>query len=388
MKPPFRILLGLTCTFAVTAPALAVIDLDHDGLGDVWQQFYHATALSASADTDGDGMTNAAENAAGTDPFNPTSKLEVSQAAGATASQRILSWPSLKGKSYLLEGSTNLSTWAQEGIALGGTGGALSTTVSLSGSRKFYRIVCQDKDTDGDGVTDWEEITACLNPNVVQTTPGTDDFTALVSALTATDNTLTTQTVEGQAFEADSASSAPHDGLVRLVRTGGLAALNVNYTISGSAQAGVDYTGSFSGTASFPFGCNQVDLTVNPTVDPKWEVPRTVMFSLFTGTGYTVGAPASGAVTIQDFETQSETLYYAQLTREAGVTTNGSGYATLFLSGDHASVRASVSFTGLTSAQAASHGSTLNLLDDHQLLQYLISGQVFDFVWTFPETGV
>ena len=389
MKISSRLLLVLPCLIAGVVPASAAIDLDNDTLGDVWEQFYSATGLTASADADGDGMSNVQESLAGTNPLSAASKLDIALAAGPAVSQRTLSWPSVTGKNYFVEGSSNLTSWVQEGVTQSGTGSAMNATVTLPPAQgtKFYRIACVDKDTDSDAVSDWEEITACLNPNAVQTTAGTDDIVAVAAALTASGNVLTAVVIDGQAFEANTAGNTPEGGMIRLVRSGGLAALNVNYTWSGRPVSGDDYAGTYSGVAAFAFGCNQVDIPLLPVKDTHIEVPETLTFSVVTGSGYTIGMPAAASVRIDDFETQTETFYFAQLGPQTGATTNGSGYATIWLSGDHTGIRTSLTFTNLGSAQPEQDGAHLHYTPTREIVHHLESGQIVDDRWSFPENG-
>jgi len=60
------------CLAASTGFA-AGIDRNSNGMSDVWEMVYGASALSPGADTDGDGFSNLAESLAGTNPFDSNS---------------------------------------------------------------------------------------------------------------------------------------------------------------------------------------------------------------------------------------------------------------------------------------------------------------------------
>src|SRR6266850_7662876 len=49
------------------------IDANLNGMSDVWEWIYGATALSPGGDADGDGATNGLESVAGTNPFDVNS---------------------------------------------------------------------------------------------------------------------------------------------------------------------------------------------------------------------------------------------------------------------------------------------------------------------------
>jgi hypothetical protein len=99
--------------------------------------------LPASGDYDGDGSTNASEDAAGTNPLNPASKFAIGNVS-LSGGQVTLSFPTVAGKYYHVESSTSLSGWALEDEAtasnIPGTGGVVTfTDTNAGGTRKFYQ---------------------------------------------------------------------------------------------------------------------------------------------------------------------------------------------------------------------------------------------------------
>ena len=88
-----------------------VTDADGDGLPDAWENEYATTAtLTASGDLDGDGATDADEYAAGTDPTEADSKLDI--ASFFENSQTVsLGWTSTPSRYYRVLTSTDLVTW-------------------------------------------------------------------------------------------------------------------------------------------------------------------------------------------------------------------------------------------------------------------------------------
>lgn len=97
-----------------------------------------------SADPDGDGMTNAQEFAAGTDPRNPASALKITQLQGS-GSNMILSFPTSAGRIYRMESSDSLQSgsWVVVADNIAGTGGAVQVTDSggAGHGKRFYRLV-------------------------------------------------------------------------------------------------------------------------------------------------------------------------------------------------------------------------------------------------------
>ena len=105
--------------------------------------------LDPNGDADGDGMTNAAEDAAGTNPLDATSVLRVlsfghtlsSGHGTVAASPMVITWSAVAGKQYQVEYSSTLvpATYLAISSVLTATGPALSYTITSTGPG-FYRI--------------------------------------------------------------------------------------------------------------------------------------------------------------------------------------------------------------------------------------------------------
>ncbi|MBC1198382.1 endo-1,3-1,4-beta-glycanase ExsH, partial [Microcystis aeruginosa BLCCF158] len=77
-------------------------------------------------------------------------------------------------------------------------------------------------------------------------------------------------------------------------------ALTVNYTLGGTATLNTDYTRTgTTNTVTFAAGSSTATVTVDPTPDTIVEPDETVILTLATGTGYTVGTttPVTGTIT-------------------------------------------------------------------------------------------
>ncbi|MBD2268610.1 M10 family metallopeptidase C-terminal domain-containing protein [Anabaena sp. FACHB-1391] len=95
-------------------------------------------------------------------------------------------------------------------------------------------------------------------------------------------------------------------GIFQLNRTGSITkSLNVNYSLSGTATNGTDYS-TLNGVATFASGSSTAIIFVNPTEDTRFEGNETAIFNLLTGTGYTVGTSNSSTITITDNESQPQ----------------------------------------------------------------------------------
>jgi hypothetical protein len=115
-----------------------------DGVTDSWRQYWNVT--DDTVDTDNDGMTNAQEYAAGTNPNDPNSRFSI-QSVTPQSNGFQVAWPSQLGLTYRAQwknlmtdptwqtitpdftGSGSILTWLDDGTQTGG----------FTGSR-FYRV--------------------------------------------------------------------------------------------------------------------------------------------------------------------------------------------------------------------------------------------------------
>lgn len=103
------------------------------------------------------------------------------------------------------------------------------------------------------------------------------------------------------------ASESPIDtGLFTLTRSGSSSslttALTVNYTVSGTATSGSDYT-ALSGTVTFLAGQATATVLVTPVADANVEGAESVILTVTDSAAYDLGSPASATVMITDTNT-------------------------------------------------------------------------------------
>lgn len=166
----------------ITNMLSANIDINDNGMSDVWERLYGAETLLPHLDVDLDGQTAMEESLAGTDPFQATSVFELNS-TDEYSSAIIVKWASKVGVLYQLEQSNNLSgPWNAVGGEVEGNGGDLVVILDQLGNASSYFKVeilgfhgydglpseasslMGSHDTDGDGISDFAEIKAGLNP--------------------------------------------------------------------------------------------------------------------------------------------------------------------------------------------------------------------------------
>jgi hypothetical protein len=166
------------------AHALTNLDVDSDGMSDVWEGQHGFATTGAqpadqlpTADPDGDGWTNLEESQAGTDPSSGVPPLGILKPTVLKhpdfPTVFVVSWPSIEGKQYRLFASSDLSpeSWFEIDEPVMGTGSIIEYgTEALDedgylAERLFWRVSVTDVDSDGDTLTDWAELQLGYKPD-------------------------------------------------------------------------------------------------------------------------------------------------------------------------------------------------------------------------------
>ena len=318
-------LLGVGFSPAGAAP----LDLDRDGVPDVWALFFEAGGLAPAGDTDGDGQSNAFEAAAGTNPRQPTSVIKVTAITPDAAGLR-LTFPTMAGKGYQVQSSTSLDSpdWENVGTVTEGDGNPASAVVTAPVNKRFHRVAVVDLDSDRDGVTDYEERLLGFDPNNSHSrgTSGDDDLALITQGLRAT-NVISVTATDDAATEPAPNSPVVERGTFVITRSGNFNPVTVSYTVSGSATAGADYT-ALESTVTLPFGANSATVTVTPLTDAAVESPEAVILTVTDGLGYAVAAPSVAAVLIADHVLPTGDGVFARYWNKTSANINDTAFPT------------------------------------------------------------
>jgi hypothetical protein len=115
-------------------------------------------------------------------------------------------------------------------------------------------------------------------------------------------------------------------------------AATVNFSVGGTATSGTDYT-AIGTSILIPANTASATITLTPSDDAVYDGDETVIVTLASGTGYTIGTPSSATVTIQDDEPAPTATIAAtdSAAAEAGLDT-GTFTITLSSTAEHATV--------------------------------------------------
>ncbi len=128
---------GGRVTFDVTAD-----DFDQDQVADAWERAHGLdfAVPNGDGDPDGDGRSNRMEFLADTNPRDAASHLRITAARQSEAGMEF-TVPAVGTRQFILQSSSDLSTWVDEGQPLTPSGGmAVFTAASPGPVTKFYRV--------------------------------------------------------------------------------------------------------------------------------------------------------------------------------------------------------------------------------------------------------
>lgn len=297
------------------------IDLDGDGMSDIWELTYEAGMLLSDDDADGDGLTNGRECLAGTNPFDLDSapRVALMSRAGTNFSVTI---PCAPGKQYTLQSMPALSNgmsanWTNEMSLVARTGTVATLTASAGLARKFFRVGISDVDTDSDGVNDWEEYKIGLDPTKAASNNKLDgtgqpmgDY-AYATGTLASQNVVSIAPTDPIAIQPDPGQGTANFGQFTVTRGGfPLNTVSVNLALGGPGTAyateGVDYV-ALPRSVILPAGASAKTITLVPRANLSLLAPAVATLNVLPGPGYTVSVFSNASITVYPSPTPAGT---------------------------------------------------------------------------------
>ena len=201
---------------------------------------------------------------------------------------------------------------------------------------------------------------------------------ALVEVYDLSPENLSTVSVRASVATTDTIGRSP--AVLTFSRTGVVKeAITVEYTVGGTATAGVDYE-PLTGRVTIPAGATSAAVTLSPKANPANINNRTALVSITPKPAYGVGVDDQAALTIF---ANSGSLYVSNLrTLPGAAASTAYGTATIQLAPDEKSAFVNVSFSNLSSPQVVAH-----LEINGNYVMNLPQGQVNNALWTFAPVG-
>jgi uncharacterized protein (DUF1800 family) len=272
----------------------------------VWKMLYGATDAQVNsstwlaADDDGDGLSNGAELAAGTNPFKPNSTLQVATVTSNSTTVS-MAFPTINKKLYTAQATASLNplNWQPvAGISVVGDGTSKTLVVPKTAGA-FFRVVVQDQSTASDQVADWAKQILGYAPGSSISSQSIYDHISLANALAA-QNVVTVSATDPSVTQPGDSVTPPSDlGIITFTRSGYqlFSSITVPILKSGTAIEGTDYA-ALPNSVTFPPWVSSVTLNITPLFNPSRTNSTTVNVTAQAGGGYTLGAATSASTTI------------------------------------------------------------------------------------------
>lgn len=311
-----------------------MLDLNGNGMSDVWEQAYFADGLAPDADADNDGVSNRQESLAGTDPLDPQSKPRIASLS-LSGTNVLVTIAAELGKRYELQSVDALgSNWVAGASAVVRSGATLTLSAPASPQPRFFRIGIGDVDSDGDGLSDWEEYRLGLDP-LNPTSSGRLDINgapmsdyAFATANLPSQNLVTISASDPAANQPDAGQSAINLGSFTVSRAGfPLNQITVNLDLgppgSGVATEGVDYA-PLPRTVVLPVGVSSYHIPVTPLANTNRATPALVTLQVLAGAHYRLGNPTNAGVLLYPSATPAGTGLTGQYFTNSSATWSSS----------------------------------------------------------------
>ena len=313
-----------------------MVDLNANGMSDIWELVFGAGGLDPNGDPDQDGAPNLVEAIAGTDPFDSNSVPRISFAV-SSSTNLTLNMPCALGKLYQLQSIEALaggSNWTTEASVVAQSGSVVSFAAPASPAAKFFRIAISDVDTDRDGVNDWEEYKLGLDPAQASSNGQLDgngqpmtDY-AYVTGRLAAQNVMTISATDPTANQPDLGQSAINLGLFTITRGGfPLNAVTVNLALAGPgtgvAIESLDHS-VLPRSVNFPVGVSYQTIPLNPLANTNLVTPVVATLKLLPGAGYRLGVASNASILIYPSATPTGTGLTGQYFTNASATYSSS----------------------------------------------------------------
>jgi hypothetical protein len=289
-----------------------MVDLNGNGMSDIWELIYGASGLEPNADTDGDGVINLLEAFAATDPLDSNSfpRISFGTYRGTNFSVTL---PCAPGKQYQLQSVPSLdnvssSNWFTETNVVVRSGSELTLSASAGSAAKYFRISISDVDSDGDGVNDWEEYQLGLDPfnsfsngQIDANGKPINDYTYVVGKL-ALQNVVWISATGPAAVEPDPGQTAGATGQFTITRGGfPLDSIIVNLGLGGPgtgyAVQGLDFP-YLPSLLTFPVGVSSQNFVLIPLANTNLMTSVISQMKVMPGPGYAVSGSNSANVVI------------------------------------------------------------------------------------------
>jgi len=243
----------------------------------------------AAMDTDGDGQDDWTEWTAGTSIIDPAERFEIDQIRRVETTA--FRWWGVAGMEYSFEKFED-GNWKRIGGSFAGNDAPIVFTMESTGQSGMFRVVENEPDSDRDGLADWEERMAGLDPAQKHSRDAVRTDLEVVSQ-----ELWSGGTVSLEVGNPVVATTAEKEGSMKLVRKGGFAPISVPLNTFGDAVPGEDYE-VLPKIVDFPFGVNEVILPVRLSSETSLDSSKSVGVEIGESDEFEAGEVTRRSVTL------------------------------------------------------------------------------------------